>query len=234
MQSLRSRVAYMRTALKPSMLKDTGEAVRRRISSRTEALGLRRDLAVEFEPPAAAIDIRVRPFAARDAPVILGLGPGASQDERWDRLSRQRLYDAGFGAGWVAVTEADEPCYVQWLFGAADNDRLHRHFDGSFPVLDPSTALLEGAFTPLPFRGKGIMSAAMAQIAERAADLDARYVLTFVGKENVPSLKGCARAGFSPFLDRVEVLRCFRRRTTFQQMDQANVEVAPVDRRSAE
>lgn len=42
------------------------------------------------------------------------------------------------------------------------------------------------------------MSAAMALIAERAADLGARHVLTFVDDQNIVFLKGCQRAGFHP------------------------------------
>ncbi len=42
------------------------------------------------------------------------------------------------------------------------------------------------------------MSAAMALIAERATDIGARHVLTFVGDINIASLKGCQRAGFNP------------------------------------
>nr|CAD6619098.1 N-acetyltransferase [Rhizobium sp. Khangiran2] len=71
---------------------------------------------------------------------------------------------------------------------------------GGFPRLDEDTALLENAYTPPSHRGLGIMSAAMALIAERAASFGARYVLTFVGTDNVASLKGCQRAGFEVHL----------------------------------
>ena len=40
----------------------------------------------------------------------------------------------------------------------------------------------------------------MAQIAERGTDLGARWVITFVTVDNIPSLKGCQRAGFVPYL----------------------------------
>jgi hypothetical protein len=40
----------------------------------------------------------------------------------------------------------------------------------------------------------------MALIAERAAELGARHVLTFVDEGNVASLKGCQRAGFHPHM----------------------------------
>ena len=44
------------------------------------------------------------------------------------------------------------------------------------------------------------MASAMAQIAARAADGGVRWVVTFVDEANTPSLKGCERAGFAPYL----------------------------------
>jgi GNAT superfamily N-acetyltransferase len=75
-------------------------------------------------------------------------------------------------------------------------------------------ALLEGAHTPVAYRGKGIMAEAMALIAERARDFGARYVLTFVEHDNVASLKGCKKAGFAPHLirhDQVFLFHLLRR-----------------------
>ena len=66
------------------------------------------------------------------------------------------------------------------------------------PRLAADQALLENAYTPPSHRGLGIMSAAMALIAEQAATVGARTVLTFVGLDNIASLKGCQRAGFNP------------------------------------
>jgi len=99
----------------------------------------------------------------------------------------------------VAVDERDgRPCYIQWLFGAADNDFIRRL--RGFPQLAADEALLEGAYTPASHRGLGIMPAAMGLIAEKAETIGARYVITFVDQNNIPSLKGCQRCGFSPDL----------------------------------
>ena len=56
------------------------------------------------------------------------------------------------------------------------------------------------------------MAHAMARIAEEARCLGARWVVTFVGADNVASLKGCRKAGFSPYVERRESWRLFRRR----------------------
>jgi hypothetical protein len=72
------------------------------------------------------------------------------------------------------------------------------------------------------------MSAGMSMIAEKATDLGARYVVTFVGTDNIASLKGCERAGFLPYVDRLEKRLAGRRRMEFHEMDAAGVERARV------
>jgi hypothetical protein len=170
----------------------------------TVSLGLRRDLSIPFPAPDAKIPITVRPLEQRDHAVLFDVSDSSLDDgERALCKARRELAEMRIGRGFVAVTEDDEPCYVQWLFGPADNADVRRFAEGPlFPVLRQGDALLEGAFTPVRHRGKGIMPAAMARIAERAAELDARFVVTFVAEDNIPSLKGCDRAGFSPYIRR--------------------------------
>jgi RimJ/RimL family protein N-acetyltransferase len=91
---------------------------------------------------------------------------------------------------------------MQWLMLADQNERIQKFFRGRFPRLGADEALLENAYTPPEYRGKGIMSTAMSLITERARSYGCRYVITFVSKDNTPSLKGCAKAGFYPFLVR--------------------------------
>jgi RimJ/RimL family protein N-acetyltransferase len=63
------------------------------------------------------------------------------------------------------------------------------------------------------------MGAAMAQVAERAAELGARWVITFVDEQNEASVKGCLRAGFVPYLRRRESFRLFYRRVSFDLIE---------------
>lgn len=65
------------------------------------------------------------------------------------------------------------------------------------------------AFTFKAYRGLCIMPAAMAQIAEKGTSIGARYVNTFVGDDNIASLKGCEKPGFSPYLTRTITTRLF-------------------------
>jgi RimJ/RimL family protein N-acetyltransferase len=166
---------------------------------RMERYGLRRDLQTSFQKPAAKIPISVRPLQRADLPALFDLD-GAGDDPATQReVGWRRDFAAGRSGGYVAVDDRDgTPCYVQWLFGAVDNEFVRKM--RSFPHLEHDEALLENAYTPSKYRGMGIMSSAMAEIAERASGFGARYVITFVAKDNIASIKGCQRAGFAPDL----------------------------------
>jgi GNAT superfamily N-acetyltransferase len=162
--------------------------------------GLRRDLALPMANPNAKIPISVRPLENGDVAALFANGAVAHDlAERLEAAWRLAFIDKGARGGFVAVdSRSGTPCYVQWLFGSRDNDFIGKL--GGFPPLAADEALLENAYTPAAYRGLGVMSAAMALIAERASEFGARYVLTFVGADNIASLKGCQRAGFYPHL----------------------------------
>src|SRR5439155_6160806 len=194
--------------------------VQRRFRSDWRHYGLRRDLEVPFEGPRAKIELTIREFRPDDAPKLLDMhAEQMAPRGPYVRMHRLRFLREGIGNCWVAArAEDDEPCYMQWLIGAADNERIAEYFDGIFPRLEPDEALLEYAFTPERFQGQGIMAAAMTQIAERASTLGATKVITFVDHANVAALKGCHRAGFAEYLVRVDRWRLFGRTPIFEQL----------------
>jgi hypothetical protein len=185
------------------------------------AYGLRRDLTVPFGAPKAKIPISVRPLERGDELSLLDADIGSADGtDLYERLNRREFIEAGIPTGYVAVTSEGKPCYMQFLIGPAENERVARYFGEFFPNLAPDEALLEYAFTPASFQRLGIMSCAMAQIAERGRDLGARWVVTFVHQDNLGALKGCQRAGFSLYLVRHERWRLFRRRVSFQRLSE--------------
>jgi GNAT superfamily N-acetyltransferase len=194
-------------------------AIRYRVYSESSSLGLRRDLTLPFDKPTAKIPITVRPLAATDDLSALDPEPDLPPDEALSRLVQRRLLQSGLRVCYVAIAPDGKPCYMQWAIPATENHRVRRVFGNLYPVLAPDEALLEGAYTPTAFRGKGIMGAAMAQVAERAADYGARWVITFVDERNSASVKGCVRAGFAPYLKRHEKFRLFYRQIRFQPIE---------------
>lgn len=196
-------------------------AVTYRMYSDSTSMGMRRDLAVPFTGPSAKIPITVRALAPGDDLSALDPAPGLSADERLGRLAQLRLLRAGLGICYLAVTADGQPCYMQWVMPSSENTRMKAFFGNLYPRLDPDQALLEGAYTPEAFRGKGIMGAAMTQVAERAADAGARWVITFVDEQNQGSVKGCIRSGFAPYLRRRERFRLLHRSVTFESIQPA-------------
>lgn len=216
MTRARSKLALLTGLLKSGKLASLATIMHRRVYSNGVSFCLRRDLAQPFEAPSAKIAIDVHPITEAEAATLFnGNVPGLSGEEINNRMARMGLFRSGIRQCYVATDQNGTPCYAQWLMTSEDNDRIQHFFQGLFPILAPDEALLEGAFTPASHRGLGIMGRAMALIAEKAKGLGARYVITFVGQNNISSLKGCQRSGFAPCLLRKTEWRFLRSRVRF-------------------
>jgi GNAT superfamily N-acetyltransferase len=191
------------------------QAARVRLYSRRDAVGLRRDLSLPFAVPPAKIPLSVRPLRSDDDLAFIAAVPALDAQAARGRLDQRRLLRAEIPTCWIAVDPNGTTCYMQWLIASRDNALVGARWGGLFPELQPDEALLEGAYTAESHRGQGIMSHAMARIAERARDFGARQVVTFVGRSNVASLKGCERAGFAPYVERQENWSLFHRHVRF-------------------
>jgi GNAT superfamily N-acetyltransferase len=204
--------------LRQGRVRTAWEGMRPHFYSDTLAYGLRRDLSIPFASPPAKIPTTVRPLAESEIALFRDADPDLSESEAFDRRSRLPMLEQKIGTCYAAADAQNHVCYVQWLFLPKDNPFIASHFRGLFPQLGLDYALLEGALTFREFRGLGVMQAAMAQIAEKAAEHGARYVITFVTHDNIPSLKGCKRAGFYPYCERIERRRMLRASISFRPL----------------
>ncbi len=188
-------------------------SARVRLASTTNSLGLARDLTVPHAPPPSKTPVDVRPLrAGEDVEFLSTDASELTGDAAFTILQQRRLLEAGVGTCWIAVGPDGKPAYMQFLIFPEDNDGISRLWGDLFPQLREGQALLEGAYTPAASRGLGIMAHAMARIADAAAERGATQAITFVGDDNVASLKGCKKAGFSPYERRIELWRLARRR----------------------
>lgn len=190
------------------------KALRSRIYSQNLFFGLSRDLNRPFQPPDAKIDICIRPLQENDIESLLENGELTNHMPRLAAY-QQFMVQTNIPTCYVAVTADGEPCYMQWLINSKENARIHDHFGETFPPLKDHEVLLEAAFMKRSFRGLRVMPAAMARIAEKGKDLGASRAITFVGSENIPALKGCRRAGFTPYILRKERWILFRQNISF-------------------
>lgn len=178
-----------------------------RIYSNRISYLLRRDTSISHGFPEAKIPIVVRPVRHADIPVVLR-----------ERPVRVAALEAGLSTCYVATTEENEICYMQWLIDSSQNELVARQFNGLCPTLNQNEMLLEWAYTFRKFRGLGIMGRAMAQISQKGAEAGARWLYTFVTVDNLASLRGCKNAGFRPFQIRTEKLRFLRSVDSFQDL----------------
>ena len=120
---------------------------------------------------------------------------------------------AGVDTLYVATGDNGDPLYAQWLIAPDGQQRIPRYLPGRYPALTADQLMLEGAYTFERYRGYGLMADGMGQLVEAARDRGAPTLVTYVADDNVPSLRGCARVGFTPSALRVSSRRTFLRRT---------------------
>ncbi|MEX0648871.1 MAG: hypothetical protein WEA56_11005 [Balneolaceae bacterium] len=198
------------------------ELSKRFYSSHT-SVGLRRSLDETFQNPDAKINIRIRKLKEGDFDFLMENGNLEEVDPR-QVANHRSLVEAGIPYCFVAVDEDDNPCFMQWLICAESNDLIEKYFGDTFPALEQNEALLEGAYMHRKYRGLRIMPAAMARIADMAKEMNVKWVQTFVDIKNIPSLKGCKRSGFSPYLVKKDRWLFFRRSISFKPVSDEIVE----------
>lgn len=200
-------------ARKGLLLREIG----RRLYSNEVYYGLHPDLRNYFKPLEENLSLRMRPLSNVDIPKLLDLDikHGGYQEIR-DRVERLLFIKAGISTCYVAVThDSNQPCFMQWLIGPEENRNLGAYFKVGIPLLAEGEMLFEFAFIPEKWRGRKIIPIAMALVAEEGKRRGAQWGITFVRDNNIPSLRGCLRAGFTPYMVRRIKRRLFVRRVTF-------------------
>jgi len=198
------------TSLNSRRLRDLIERGMTVLVLRRTSFGLRRQLANSWIVPTAKVPITVRELTLSDIPLILPQHLAASDKREGQQiLARRKLLTQNIPTSFVALDQSSSrPCFIQWAFDSSQNDFIAHFFKGRFPRLKPGQILLENAYTHPDYRGQGVMPVAMSLIADTLATRGATEVMTFVETTNVPSLKGCIRAGFSPFVTRRDLSLC--------------------------
>lgn len=183
------------------------KGVSKRLYSKTEAFGLKRDLSIPFTTPNAQIAINIRPFKLEDASYF-------EADLQNDGLIKKAISTC-----YVAVTDKDEPCCRLWLMDSSESEKIRAFWGDAFPNLNSDEALIESVYTVSNMRGQGIMPETLELVSRKATENHKKYVMLFVQLDNIPSLKGSHRAGFTPYILRTETWKFFKRQITFETLE---------------
>ena len=203
---MKSIVLRIFDLIKKGELKFMLAGISKRIISKNESFGLKRDLTIPYQNPDALIDISIRLFRAED------------KDHFTKDLQNEGLIEKEIPNCYVAASKDDTPCFREWFISWKQNSGIKEFWGESIPVLKEGEALLESAFTVPNFRGHNIMPAAISKIVENGTDVGIKWVITFVAIDNIPSLKGCHRSGFSPYILRTEKWFLFKKTMTFLEI----------------
>jgi GNAT superfamily N-acetyltransferase len=191
--------------------------IRRWLWSDAVAVGLRRELTTPIPARRPTVRLEVRPIRPAEWHAFTDLrGDSVRGEQGLIRVNAYHLLRSGIRTCYVAVTEDGEPCYMQFLILPDENDRLDKVFGGLFPPLEPEEALVEFAFTLEPYRARGVMPFALAELAEEARRKRVRWLVTYVPAHQVTLLRFFERSGFRRFRLRRERYRLFRRGIRFE------------------
>jgi hypothetical protein len=189
------------------------------------SFGLRCDLRSLPPRRPGRIEITMEP---RECPSFDGFADELARVKESNYLyvrGEQRMCDAGVRTLHVAAAPEGAPSYSQWLVRPEEQHLIDAHIPGSYTKLEPGEVLLEGAYTFTRFRRMGLMADGMWQLLAKARDGGAESALTYVATDNVPSLRGCAAAGFVPDHLRRTDRRLGRRRSVFLPLDDQALEL---------
>lgn len=132
--------------------------------------------------------------------------------------ARERLREGNVHTAYVSRDPEGAAMYTQWLITPDTQEALHAFQPGRYRQLESADGLIEGAYTFSQFRGLGLMAASQYQLLAHARERGLQRVWTYVGTDNVPSLKGCARVGFVPHHIRRNHRRLGAMRTEFTRL----------------
>ncbi len=190
-----------------------------------EYLALRCDLSVLPPIRRAKFETTIRPFESTNFWGFDEEFPRVKKVDSIEVFHRIRWCRKGIKTLHIAPGPDGSPAYAQWLVTEREQHLLHAHHPDYYLTLSPGEVLLEGAYTFQKFRGFGIMADGMAQLLRIARDGGARVAYTYVGPDNVPSLRGCANVGFVLDHVRLNTRRFGTRSSAVQPPDESAIQM---------
>jgi len=195
--------------------------VKRWISSDAESFGFQRDYTMPHEPPDQCIpNLRIEPLDEVLASKLFN-EPRLTGADQLYLERRKSIWEHGFAGGYVAVDDKGQPAYLQFYIPHDQLDMVRSYWGDLFPEYGPDTLLVEGAWVPPEFRGRGLMAQGMyltSMAAKEASPEGVRYANTYVDAGNRGARAGCEAAGFHIFQRRTERWRLGRQRFEFENM----------------
>ena len=176
-----------------------------RIKSERLSFVLKKDLELKMEMPRSLINIELRPYTKEDSQYF--------KEDTGNLFMFKKLSGC-----YVAVNDKGIPCFRIWMLKPSLNEVIKDYWGDSYPQLNNNEVLIARAFTLKKFRGLGIMSKAMALLAENAKKEGFKFAITITPIENKNSLYSSFYAGFKPYLVLREKYFIFKKMDRFEEI----------------
>lgn len=190
---------------------------RRQIYRRDIEVGLVMDMEVGNSPKPikCGINYHIQTATEEDMNEVMVKAKTESNQSVQFLVHRRWLYDCGFRSWYIARTRFNNAlCHMQCVIRPEDNDLVERSFKNWFPQQKEDEVLIDGVYTFETFRGMGLFTAVLNEVCEIIREEGYRRIKTYIEKNNVTSIKGFERVGFTKFeeVKVLVVLSCNRRK----------------------
>ena len=200
-----SKVGFVINQIKEGEIKSVFKVILNRINSKQLAFGFKRDLNEESKAPRTFVKTTIRPFKNDDV-------------EHFNMDTTNISLINQIPTCYVATTKEDIPCIRLWLIDSSQNKKIKDFWGDTYPQLAEDEVLLESAFTIPKFRGLGLHSAVMYQVAEKAKDSGANFAIAFTPISNINSLRSLTYASFKPYIIRKEKYFLFKKSVIYEEI----------------
>lgn len=180
---------------------------------------IRKDLTVDPGAEEGKRQPQIRPASWADVQSLVGTDQkqDIDADELWERRLRRHIAATmGVDGCFVADVAGIGPSFMQYLFTAGDNERLHSNFHGLFPVLAADEAIVEFLYVAPKSRNPGFAVNCLLQVTDEARRRGAASVISFISPTNKGALFVNHLAGFRAQSVRRSKRRFFRRTYSFE------------------
>ena len=169
--------------------------------SRTVHVGVNIDLQnTEIPQVEAKVKYTLRLASKEDIDEVLRKAKTESKDMAQNLVYRRWLYEEGYHNCYIARTaDTNEICFLQFIIYPEDEKLLQGRFRIWLPELKEDEAIIEGTYTFEKFRGNRLHPAITAEQLRICKSKGIKRVISYVEKNNLASLKGFERAGYTPF-----------------------------------
>ncbi len=140
-----------------------------------------------------------------DMEEVGGLAKSEGGESAWELIGRKWYFESGFRDCYIARTrDTGELCFLQFMVSLPQYQLIAADFRHRLPPISEDEVWLENSYTFRKFRGKKVMSSVLVDLGEVAKQQGIRRMVTYIREDNIPSIKGCERAGFKVFGSAVE------------------------------